>query len=202
VNPHVPSLAVDDSALATLCMRVLEYMNIGVVACDDDLVVLAATPTAARLLKDFDPSVGAVIGERLPDPIRRAAIVYMQQSESSGRRRVAPLRLESNVSRQAVYVASKHIDRLPPATVAVRLHQEHLTDVELFEALRAKFDLNARDRRLIALLRRRLGNAEIAAALKLTVGTVKVYVHELFEKLDVHSRGELLAVIDSVRKGR
>jgi len=202
VDSQIPSPMVDDSALATLCRRVLEYMSIGVAACDDELVVLAATPTATRLLKEFEPPAAPVIGSRLPEPIRQAAILYMQRSESSGRRRVMPLRLESNVSSHAVYVASKHIDQLRPATVAVRLHQEHLTDAELFEALRAKFDLNRRDRRVIGLLRQRLGNAEIAAALNLTLGTVKVYVHELFEKLDVHSRGELLAVIDSVRKGR
>lgn len=65
--------------------------------------------------------------------------------------------------------------------------------------MRDKFDPNARDR-FIALLRQRYRNAEIAIALHLTLGTVKVYVHELLEKLDVHSRGELLAILDSTRR--
>jgi DNA-binding CsgD family transcriptional regulator len=86
--------------------------------------------------------------------------------------------------------------------VAIRLHPDHMTDVELFEMLRERYSLTARDRRLIGLLRQRRTNAQIAAALALTVGTVKSYVHEVFEKLDVHSRGELLALLDRMASQR
>ena len=65
MDSQTPS-SLDDSALATLCMRVLEYMNIGVVACNDEMVVLAATPTATRLLKEFDPASGQVGEPRAP----------------------------------------------------------------------------------------------------------------------------------------
>jgi DNA-binding CsgD family transcriptional regulator len=192
---------LDDTALPKLCMRVLEHMSIGVVACDNDLVVLAATPTATRLLVDFTDGAATIVGAPLPEPIRQAANAYLEQSYATGRRRVNPHRVESGHDSAALYVASKRILGLRPATIAVRLHQERLADSELFEALQEKFDLSARDRRLIALLRQRHSNAVIAETLHLTLGTVKVYLHELFEKLDVHSRGELLAVLDRMRKG-
>jgi DNA-binding CsgD family transcriptional regulator len=192
-----------EGALASLCMRVLEHMSIGVLACNEELVVLAATPTARRLLSDFGRGAGAVIGSRLPPPVREAAGAYMRQAEDpAGRRRVRPHRIETADASQVLYVAAKSIEGLLPATVAIRLHQERLVDVELFEALSEKFDLSARDRRLIAMLRQRHTNGEIAGTLNLTVGTVKVYMHELFEKLDVRSRSELVAVVDQVRKGR
>lgn len=51
--------------------------------------------------------------------------------------------------------------------------------------------LSARDRKLVALVARGLRNREIAAELGITEGTVKVYLHSIFEKLGVASRTEL-----------
>src|SRR5262249_18705954 len=132
-----------------------------------------------------------------------AARAYLEQAFSEcGRRRVPSIRVEpEGGGGRAVYVASKRIDGLEPATVAVRIHEERLDDAALFEALRDKFDLTARDRRVMMLLRQGHDNASVARSLGLTLGTTKVYVHELFTKMGVHSRGELLGVLDRVRKG-
>src|SRR5207237_4563745 len=57
------------------------------------------------------------------------------------------------------------------------------------------------DFQLISLLRRGHSNKEIAAQLSLTEGTVKTYLHRLFETLGVHSRTDLLALAEAVREG-
>lgn len=51
--------------------------------------------------------------------------------------------------------------------------------------------LTPRERELIELVRRGLRNREIAAELRVTEGTVKVYLHAIFEKLGVDNRTEL-----------
>jgi two-component system nitrate/nitrite response regulator NarL len=51
--------------------------------------------------------------------------------------------------------------------------------------------LSARERRLVQLVSRGLRNREIAAELGITEGTVKVYLHALFDKLGVSTRTEL-----------
>lgn len=51
--------------------------------------------------------------------------------------------------------------------------------------------LSPRDRKLVALVARGLRNREIAAELGITEGTVKVYLHAIFDKLGVANRTEL-----------
>jgi two-component system nitrate/nitrite response regulator NarP len=51
--------------------------------------------------------------------------------------------------------------------------------------------LAPRERQLIRFVRRGLRNREIAAELGVTEGTVKVYLHSIFEKLAVKNRTEL-----------
>jgi two-component system, NarL family, nitrate/nitrite response regulator NarL len=51
--------------------------------------------------------------------------------------------------------------------------------------------LAPRERKLIQCVRKGLRNREIADELGVTVGTVKVYMHTVFEKLGVSSRTEL-----------
>lgn len=51
--------------------------------------------------------------------------------------------------------------------------------------------LAPRERRLIGLVRSGLRNRDIAEQLGVTEGTVKVYIHHLFEKLGVSTRTEL-----------
>jgi two-component system nitrate/nitrite response regulator NarL len=51
--------------------------------------------------------------------------------------------------------------------------------------------LSPRERKLVQLVSRGLRNREIAAQLGITEGTVKVYLHALFDKLGVASRTEL-----------
>jgi two-component system nitrate/nitrite response regulator NarP len=51
--------------------------------------------------------------------------------------------------------------------------------------------LTRRERELIELVRQGLRNRDIAAELGVTEGTVKVYLHSIFDKLQVENRTEL-----------
>jgi len=62
--------------------------------------------------------------------------------------------------------------------------------------------LSNRRRQVATLVLRGLSNREIAEKLGLTVGTVKVHLHAMYEKLDVHSRSELARALDPLRKSK
>lgn len=69
---------------------------------------------------------------------------------------------------------------------------------ELAQALseRPRIQLAPRERQLIGFVRQGLRNREIASELGVTEGTVKVYLHGVFEKLGVSSRTELAVRAD------
>lgn len=64
-------------------------------------------------------------------------------------------------------------------------------ELEVIFAGATRQALAPRERQLIRFVRRGLRNREIAAELGVTEGTVKVYLHAVFEKLGVSSRTEL-----------
>jgi two-component system nitrate/nitrite response regulator NarL len=61
--------------------------------------------------------------------------------------------------------------------------------------------LSPRERELISLVRKGLRNREIAEQLGVTEGTIKVYLHSVFEKLGVSSRTELAIRADEFLAG-
>ena len=64
-------------------------------------------------------------------------------------------------------------------------------ELEVIFAGATRAALAPRERQLIRFVRRGLRNREIAKELGVTEGTVKVYLHAVFEKLGVSSRTEL-----------
>ena len=52
--------------------------------------------------------------------------------------------------------------------------------------------MTARQQEIVALICRGLSNKEIARALRLSEGTVKVHVHNILEKTDFQSRTEII----------
>ena len=67
------------------------------------------------------------------------------------------------------------------------------------EASRQLPSLTQREREILSLLADGLGNKQIAAQLGISPSTVKTHLELLFEKLDVTSRAEAVAV--AVRRG-
>ncbi len=75
---------------------------------------------------------------------------------------------------------------------------QHWIDPEIAERTRQAQEraasappLTRRERELIELVRQGLRNRDIAAELGVTEGTVKVYLHAIFDKLNVENRTEL-----------
>ena len=68
---------------------------------------------------------------------------------------------------------------------------ERLRHVETMGSQGARAMLAPRERQLIGFVRKGLRNKEIAEQLGVTEGTVKVYLHAIFEKLGVSNRTEL-----------
>ncbi|AMY13016.1 Response regulator protein VraR [Luteitalea pratensis] len=56
--------------------------------------------------------------------------------------------------------------------------------------------LTPREIEIVRLVRRGLANRQIADALCVAEGTVKVHLHNIYEKLSVHRRGQLIAFAD------
>lgn len=69
--------------------------------------------------------------------------------------------------------------------------QGRIDDLAQAYAGKGRRALAPRERQLIQFVRRGLRNREIASELGVTEGTVKVYLHSVFEKLGVSSRTEL-----------
>jgi two-component system, NarL family, nitrate/nitrite response regulator NarL len=65
-------------------------------------------------------------------------------------------------------------------------------------AARTRIALAPRERELIGLVRRGLRNREIASELGVTEGTVKVYLHSIFDKTGVANRTELAMRADAL----
>jgi two-component system nitrate/nitrite response regulator NarL len=71
--------------------------------------------------------------------------------------------------------------------------------MEPFEALRQKLTLSARahdslttrERQIMLVLAKGLTNKEIARRLRLTEGTVKVHLHNIYQKLGISNRTAL-----------
>jgi two-component system nitrate/nitrite response regulator NarL len=57
-------------------------------------------------------------------------------------------------------------------------------------------ELTDRERQILRFLSKGLSNKEIGRRLKITDGTIKVHLHNIFEKLQVSSRTALTAAWD------
>jgi two-component system nitrate/nitrite response regulator NarL len=60
--------------------------------------------------------------------------------------------------------------------------------------------LTARERQVLALVRQRLSNKEVAVALNISEATVKNHVHHLLDKLQVSSRAQAAACLPSASR--
>lgn len=182
------------NVMGSLYAHVLARLSIGVVACDERLEVIEANAEGRRLLdrldgNDEDP-------QALPDSIRIAAENWFAADAIDQR----PCRIESPGGAFALY-ASFMRPNVSPIHLAITLRREVMRDDVLLSALRDRFNISTRQYRLIELVRQGCSNREISRSLGLTYATVKNYMHKLFAHLGVHSRTELLALVDRVRRG-
>lgn len=192
---------LDDRAVSRLCVLLLDRLEIDIALCTADDEVLFATRRAKTILRRFPGASGFRTGHVLPAPVREAARGYLRRRDEQPRR-VAPVKIAGVDGRGSVYVACTAVEALPPVALVVRLRDELADLSEVLEALRARHPLSARDQRLLRAVAEQKSVREIAAANRLTYGTTKVYLHDLYQRLDVHSRDGLLRLMDRVRRGR
>jgi DNA-binding NarL/FixJ family response regulator len=170
--------------LAEAALQVMEGEGAALIVCDGDLHIVAATEPA-RAMARLDPGATS-----LPHEIR-AAVEERLATRDEGAS--APVVAPGKDHRQALVVRVRRLCGPLASTVALTL--------EPASAWResSKLGLSARDRQLVRLLRRGQSNRQIAAQLGLSEGTVKIYLHQLFQKLQVESRMQLVARLDEVK---
>jgi DNA-binding CsgD family transcriptional regulator len=196
---------LDDASVSRLCIQLLDRLRINIVLCTAYDEVLFATKRAKEILRRFPGSTSFRTGDPLPPEILAAARAYLgsrADDESTAPRRRAPVKLTTPDGALDVYVSCTAVRELPPVALVVRLTDERVKLGEVLELMRTRYQLSARDLRLLRSVAEHRNLREIAAANSLTYGTTKVYLHDLYRRLDVHSRDGLLRLMDRVRRSR
>jgi DNA-binding CsgD family transcriptional regulator len=194
---------LDDASVSRLCIQLLDRLRINIALCTEHDEVLFATRRTKEILRRFPGATAFRTGDRLPDEIRAATRAYLERrADEDAPRRRAPVKLSTADGALDVYVSATAVQALPPIALVVRLTDERRQLAEVLELMRARYTLNARDLRLLRSVAEHRNLREIAAANALTYGTTKVYLHDLYRRLDVHSRDGLLRLMDRVRRSR
>jgi DNA-binding CsgD family transcriptional regulator len=193
---------LDDASVSRLCIQLLDRLRIHIALCTEYDEVLYATKRAKEIMRRFPGAASFRTGDALPPPIREATRAYLEPRGDGEARRRAPIKLTTPDGALDVYVSCTPVLALPPVALIVRLTDERAKLGELLDVMRTRYSLNARDLRLLRSVTEHRSVREIAAANALTYGTTKVYLHDLYRRLDVHSRDGLLRLMDRVRRSR
>jgi DNA-binding CsgD family transcriptional regulator len=193
---------LDDASVSRLCIQLLDRLRINIALCTELDEVLYATKRAKEILRRFPGASSFRTGDALPEPIRAATRAYLERGDGDAPRRRAPVKLTTPDGALDVYVSCTPVLALPPVAMIVRLTDERAKLGELLDVMRTRYQLSARDLRLLRSVTEHRSVKEIAAANALTYGTTKVYLHDLYRRLDVHSRDGLLRLMDRVRRSR
>ncbi len=166
---------VEDSA--TLAIEALDGLDLGV-------IVVAHSTERVLLANEIARGLASELGMRALHAALREAIAGSQAIRlalPSGRR---------------VFVRTR---RLRDGWL-VTLRSEVLREDDLLDVLRRRFALSVRERQVIGLVRGGHSNEHIGRELGISVGTVKQYLNRVFKTFDVHSRGELVAMIERIAR--
>ena len=170
-----------------LAQLVLDRLGYGLVACDRRMVVLSCTARASRILPVSDrPRVGHALPSWFERSLREAV------------EKVRPVRIEPSQGGRAAYLSAIEVEDMAPVVFLVWLRQEVLRESDVARALRARYELSARDTRLLFHLCSGHTNRQISAQAGFTEGTVEVYLHQLYDKLRVHTRAAAVALVSEL----
>jgi DNA-binding CsgD family transcriptional regulator len=139
-------------------------------------------------------------GRRLPVVV--TAVAERARAIESGHSDVPATARARARSGRWVLVRGSVVGRRPDALTAITL--EPVRAPALAELIAEAFGLTSRERHVTLLVAQGLSTAEIAARLYLSTYTVQDHLKAIFEKLDVSSRGQLVAklFIDHSQVGR
>ena len=165
---------------------------------------------AIRLVESIDPDI-MLVDVRMPDGTGIEVLRHFR--ESGDKRKIVLLTAEMTdpglmdaLSLKADGIVLKNADpaHLLDCLQTVATGRQWI-DPELGDraasagvAARTRVALAPRERELIGLVRRGLRNREIATELGVTEGTVKVYLHSIFDKTGVANRTELAMRADAL----
>ena len=165
---------------------------------------------AIRLVESIDPDI-MLVDVRMPDGTGIEVLRHFR--ESGDKRKIVLLTAEMTdpglmdaLSLKADGIVLKNADpaHLLDCLQTVATGRQWI-DPELGDraasagvAARTRVALAPRERELIGLVRRGLRNREIAGELGVTEGTVKVYLHSIFDKTGVANRTELAMRADAL----
>ena len=184
-------LCSDEPILAEGLVRVLRQTgSLELVGCCerlDDLDAELALHKPDLLLMDLTAEVSFGLLHRLHCRVSGTRIVLWARS------------MPGEMALQAMTLGIQGVLRktLPPETLVQCLTEVHKGALWFEKALTdsllatRRFSLTRREGQLVALLAQGLKNKEIATAMNLSEGSVKVYLSRLFQKLDVKDRLEL-----------
>lgn len=163
----------------------------GVVLLDADGRVESMNGAAAELLEEISPGA-SFRGSAHPVPFEAFSAAARARADRprSDRHGAEYLRLRA---RDGTWLTMHATPLADSDQIAVIIERARTSDIAalIVEA----YGLTARERDITWRLARGLGTARIAAALYLSQHTVRDHIKAIFEKVGVHSRGELVAQI-------
>jgi DNA-binding CsgD family transcriptional regulator len=184
IGPRASAGSTDSGGIAQL---VLDQLGYGMIACDRRMVVLTCTARASRVLGATQTSL---LGRGLP-PGLQASVREAVHNER-------PIRIEPAGGGRGAYLSAIEVEDRIPVVHVLWLRHEIVRQSDLARTLRARYELTLRDARLLLHLRRGHTNRQISERTGWAEATVRAYVHQLYGKLGVHSRGAAVALVSEI----
>ena len=200
-----PFTADEASFVAGLVEPLARILRTKIIRSTSQLRAAADTPgllvfDAAGVLTSFNESAEAWlqdlpngIGEpdHLPDAIS-AVLGFARAVAAGGQRGPARLRVRARSGHWIVLDASC-LRAADGAVSSIAVVIEQAAAAEVAPIIVTAYDLSVREQEITRLLTQGKTTAGIAAALHLSVHTVRDYIKDIFAKVSVSSRGELVA---------
>nr|WP_288752902.1 helix-turn-helix transcriptional regulator [uncultured Anaerostipes sp.] len=85
---------------------------------------------------------------------------------------------------------------LPEVNAALSTQEDEETDYSKFYLFCKKYQLTTREQDILKLLLDDMNNTEISETLCISVGTTKAHIHNIFAKVDVKRRRDLMQIYE------
>ena len=168
---------------------VLEILDRQAVSTESDVAAAAAARCRGILADDFDPAFAAALAadDRRPMPFERARtlLAYGRRLHRARRRAEARERLREAVA------GFDHVG----AAAWVGQARHELRAAGARRRAPATDALTSQERRVVDAVREGMSNREIAAALYLSPKTIEFHLRQIYRKLGVHSRTQLVTAL-------
>jgi len=191
-------VGLDRRSWGRACEHVIELLGFGIVALDSRLRIREFNQRAERLMAPLVTGGGVREGAPLPETVDRALRSLWVPGERTTTRSV---RIAVPAPLPALYLSCAPEVDIPGISTVAWLREEYVREIDAVDKLSSQYSLSRRDRRLLEQVRAGTSTEEIATKYSWTMATTKTYLHRLFQCVGVHSRAELLVLIEKVRRG-